>query len=98
MSEIKNCYYYYYYIIIISIYYVPLSTLRLMLNLLRSLNFFNPIRSRVIGTTNDPGEESFKYQPSPPPTSPPPYYFEEYCINLHSIMHVLLGVFYPNFS
>ena len=33
-----------------------------MLNLLLSLNFFNPIRSRVIGTTNDPGEESFKYQ------------------------------------
>ena len=41
---------------------------------------FNPIRSGLFQTANDPGG-GFK-------SPPPPYNLENYCVNLHHIIHV----------
>ena len=42
---------------------------------------FNPIPSGLFGTANDPGGGGLF-------RSPPPYYLENYCVNLHHIIHV----------
>ena len=42
---------------------------------------FNPIRSGLFQTVNDPVGEGFK-------SPPPPYDLENYCVNLHHIIHV----------
>ena len=41
----------------------------------------NPIRSGLFQTVNDPGGGALK-------APPPPYDLENYCVNLHHIIHV----------
>ena len=41
----------------------------------------NPIRSGLFQTVNDPGGGGFK-------SPPPPYDLENYCVNLHHIIHL----------
>ena len=43
---------------------------------------FNPIRSGLFQTVNDPGGGALK--------APPPHDLENYCVNLHHIIHVNL--------
>ena len=49
-------------------------------SLFHDFNVFNPIRSGLFQTVNDPGGGGFK--------SPPPYDLENYYVNLHHIIHV----------
>ena len=49
-----------------------------------TMQWLNPIRSGLFQTVNDPGRGALKAPP------PPPYDLENYCVNLHHIIHVNL--------